>query len=404
MRETLKTAAYVAVAVVLAVTAAVIEPERATPRILSDQGEPFYPKFTDPQAARIVEVVDYDEATATARPFQVEFQRGRWVLSTHNNYPVDVGDRLVKTAAALMDLRKDMVRTDAVQDHAQYGVIDPLDSKVASLAGRGKRVTLRDARKEVLADFILGKPVEGKTGWRYVRVPGQKRVYAVKTDADPSARFADWVNAGLLRIARDSLRKVTVNSYSIDERLGRLENVETVTLTQENKQWKLAGAEKLNKAAVDTMAATLDTLKIVDARPKPARLAQDLRAGTLRMSLEAAMSLRQKGFFIAPNGRLLANEGELVVETANGLSYVLRFGEIATGAGEVKPASSTGGENRYLFVTVSFDQARAVKYGGDAAQGERLARDLTNRFADWYYVISGGDFGKLRLKRKDLAR
>jgi hypothetical protein len=32
---------------------------------MSDQGEAFYPNFTDAQAPRTIEVVDYDEATAT---------------------------------------------------------------------------------------------------------------------------------------------------------------------------------------------------------------------------------------------------------------------------------------------------------------------------------------------------
>ena len=62
-------------------------------------------------------------------------------------------------------------------------------------------MTLRDANGVALADYIFGKPAEGKPGYRYVRVPGHKCTYAVKTDADPSARFADWVNAGLLRIS-----------------------------------------------------------------------------------------------------------------------------------------------------------------------------------------------------------
>lgn len=393
MRETVKTLALAAAAVALILLAALVQPESRTPGLLSDQGQAFYPKFTDPQAVRSIEVVDYDEATATARPFQVEFQKGRWVLPASNNYPVDVGDRLVKTAAALMDLKKDLARSDSAADHGRYGVIDPLDTKVASLAGRGKRVTFRDARKEVLADFILGKPVEGKSGFRYVRVPGQKRVYAVKTDADPSARFADWVNAGLLRIAAASLRRVTVNSYSIDERMGRLANMDTVTLTQEGSQWKMAGAEKLNLAAVAAMAATLDGLKIVDVKPKPPSLAADLKTGKLQLTLEAAMSLRQRGFLLTPNGRLLASEGELIAETVNGLAYVLRFGEVAG-----------GDDGRYLFVTVGFDAARAAKYGGDAAAGERSARDLTARFADWYYVISNADFQRLRLRPKDVAR
>ena len=55
-------------------------------------------------------------------------------------------------------------------------------------------------------------------------------------------------------------------------------------------------------------------------------------------------------------------------------------------------------------MTVSFDPQRAAKYGDTSGNGERLAKELTNRFADWYYVIRGSDFQKLRLKKKDLVR
>lgn len=399
-REAIITGAFVGAAIGLSVLAAVVEPERRTPEILSDQGEVFYPKFTDPQAPKTIEVVDYDEATATARPFKVAFQRGRWIVPSHYNYAIDIGDRLAKTSAELIDLKKDSVRSDSALDHAQLGVIDPLDQKVTGLAGRGKRVTLRDVRGDVLADYIFGKAVDGKAGYRYVRVPGQKRTYVVKTAADPSARFADWVNADLLRITTPSIRKVTINSYSIDEQTGRLAGVEAVALTHDDGKWKSTGGESLKTSAVNAMASTLDNLRIVDIRPKPVSMADDLKRGQMMLSLETAMSLRQRGFFLAQNGRILANEGEMVIETANGLSYTLRFGEIATNTGETKQAA-TGGENRHLFATVSFDAARAAKYSGDAAAGERLGKDLSNRFAEWFYVISGADFQKLRLKRKD---
>ncbi|MGH9662642.1 MAG: DUF4340 domain-containing protein [Bryobacteraceae bacterium] len=397
MRESAKTGVFAAAAIGIAIAAAMVEPERATPDILNDQGGAFYPKFTDPQAPKTIEVVDYDEATATARPLKVQLQKGRWIVASHHNYRVDAGDRLVKTAAALIDLRKEQVRSDSAQDHAQFGVVDPLDQRVAGLAGRGKRVTLRDAHGEALADYILGKAVEGKPGQRYVRVPGGKRTYVVKTDADPSARFADWVNADLLRIASGSLRKVTINSYSIDEQLGRLMNVETVVLTQDGGKWRMQGVDRFHAAAAASMASTLDGLKIVDVRPKPPGLASDLRKGTLQVSLETAMSLRPRGFFLAPNGRLLANEGEMIAETRDGLLYTLRFGEIATEEGE-----TARGDSRHLFVTAHFDKARAASYGGDAVAGERLARDLNDRFADWYYIIGGADFQRLRLRLKDL--
>src|SRR5882724_12307600 len=136
MRESIKTALFIAIAAGLAILASVVEPESATPKLMSDQGEEFYPKFRDPQAVKTIEVIDYDESTATARPFQVEQQKGRWALSSNNNYPVDIGDRLTKTAGALMDLKKDLVKSDSALDHAKYGVVDPLDQKAAGLTGR----------------------------------------------------------------------------------------------------------------------------------------------------------------------------------------------------------------------------------------------------------------------------
>ena len=42
--------------------------------------------FTDAQAPRTIEVVDYDEATATALPLKVQFLQGKWVIASHYNY------------------------------------------------------------------------------------------------------------------------------------------------------------------------------------------------------------------------------------------------------------------------------------------------------------------------------
>jgi uncharacterized protein DUF4340 len=397
MTESVKTAVLAGAALVLAISAAVVEPEARVPAIMSDQGEAFYPTFTDAQAPRTIEVVDYDESTATALPLKVQFQQGKWVIASHYNYRVDIGDRLTKTAAAIMFLKKDTVVSDSPQDQAKYGVVDPLDEKAGGLTGRGKRVTLRDANGAVLADYIFGKPVPGKAGYRYVRAPGQKRTYAVKTDADPSAHFADWVNAGLLRIAGSAIRKVTINRYNIDSS-GGMSHAETTVLTQEKGEWQSAG-EKLNLPAVHAMAAALDGLKIVDVRPKPPGLAAGLRHEELQLTLETALSLQKAGYFFTPQGRVYSSEGDMTVETNNGLMYSLRFGELA--AGETK--SGAPSDNRNLFVMVHFDAAKAAAYGGDAGAGERTARGLNDRFADWYYVISGKDFQNLRLGRGPTA-
>jgi len=101
------------------------------------------------------------------------------------------------------------------------------------------------------------------------------------------------------------------------------------------------------------------------------------------------VALRQRGFFIANNGSLLSNEGEMTVETNDGLSYTLRFGEIDTTRGSASDEEEANAEqDRFLFVTVSANE--------DSARDR--ARELNERFAGWFYVISGEDFRTLSLR------
>ncbi len=428
MHELSKTAIFCLVAAVVTAAAVAVDPGAATPEIFSDEGEPFYPDFTDPQAPKAIEVVDYDEATATTRPLKVEFRDRRWSIPSHYGYPADAEDRLPKTAAALMELRKEVIVSDLVEAHEAYGVVDPLDQSVTSLKGRGKRVTLRDEAGDVLVDFVVGKPVDGKPGYGYLRVPGQRRTYAVQTQADVSSRFVDWIETDLLKLSAGDIQAISINSYSINERLGQLDDVERMTLRREEDRWTITGRGTPNPDEVTALTGALDDLRIVDVQPKPANLTRDLKtAEGIRLTMDAILSLRQKGFFVTQSGQLLSNEGEIVVETANGLEYTLRFGEIASGgtpgdatadidadeAGAVAPdtedgdaAGDTEGERRYLFITVAYSADRARRYaeGEEPDQdGEALATELRNRFADWYYVITGADFNTLRPRRRDLV-
>src|SRR5262249_26868134 len=139
------------------------------------------------------------------------------------------------------------------------------------------------------------------------------------------------------------------------------------------------------------------TLKIVDARPKPAELARDLREGQMQLSMQTALALRQFGFLLTQSGRILATDGEMTVEMANGVNYQIRFGDVASTSPD---AAKSAGGHRYLFVTTSWDTARATRYGDASGAGEKSWRDLNARFADWFYVISNADFQKLRLTKR----
>jgi len=441
-RTNLTTAAFVATAVALAWLAGTIDSYRTAPKPLSEEGQPFFPDFTDPLSCTALEIVGYDEATATAQPLKVE-QRGKaWLLRSHHDYPAKAEELVMKTAAALVDLKRGALRSMSPNDHATYGVIDPLDQKNASLTGRGKRVTLRNAQGVVLADYILGHPVEGKKGERYVRVPGEMGVYAVKTDADPSSHFRDWVASGILGLSSKDVVDVRLLDYSIDETTGTVSEMHPAEARRgADGKWSAVGeGVRLRQATLDRMLHGLASLGIVDVQSKPPTLAENLRlGGAIELSLDSITSLRRRGYFFTPNGRMLANEGELRVRTSEGLVYTLRFGEIAQGAnlavdeaatttptsapGTVSTGSPTpppapaaprmAPENapRYLFVTVRFDNAEAPAAsagsepaGDDTSPAESHAQALARRFAPWYYVISGEDFERLRPRYNDLVR
>src|SRR5262245_66113457 len=97
-----KTLAFVAVALVLTGAAFVRMPDRrGALEEFKDQGQPFFPEFKDPFACTDLEVVEYDNATATARQFKVMFKDGKWVIPSHHSYPADAKDRLAKTAGGV---------------------------------------------------------------------------------------------------------------------------------------------------------------------------------------------------------------------------------------------------------------------------------------------------------------
>ncbi|HEU4364847.1 MAG TPA: DUF4340 domain-containing protein, partial [Candidatus Krumholzibacteria bacterium] len=200
MGEMRKTAWMAGGALLLGVLALVTAPRQKMPDAFFDQGETFFPDFTDPNAATTLEVVDWDEEKGGAIPFKVTSQGGRWTIPSHDDYPADGKDRLAKTAASLIGVTKDDFRTDNTADHEACGVVDPLDADQASARGRGKRITIKGENGVVLADLIVGKAFEGREGFRLVRVPGEKRVYGARINVDISTTFKDWIESDLMLI------------------------------------------------------------------------------------------------------------------------------------------------------------------------------------------------------------
>lgn len=450
MSETKKTLTFGAVAVAVALLAWLTAPSLVAPDAFLDRGEAFFPDFEDPNVATTLEVIEFDEETASATPFQVTVKNGLWTIPSHHDYPADGKDRLAKTAAGVIGIRKDDFRTDNVSDHEACGVVDPLDEGTASLKGRGKRVTLRGDNAQTLADFIVGRSLDQRPGYRFVRIPDQKRVYVAKMEIDLSTRFEDWIERDLLQVARDKIEHVILKDYSIDEATRRVNQRDVVFLNKVDGTWRsdgMSAAQEIDNTKMNELLGALDDLQIVGVRPKPAGLSAKLQRTTGGMEVTQAdlRSLQSRGYFFTRDGALLSNEGEVEARSSLGVLYTLRFGEIVYGSGkaisaglEEEEAGDNGpGENRYLFITTEFDESlfpepptpasfvfeskpenewteddRANKALHDAHEewrlkvegGRSLSDRLNARFADWYYVIAADSYDKLRLQRSDLVQ
>ncbi len=444
MDETRKTLAFVAAAAVVTAAAFLAAPADPTPEAFSDRGEAFFPDFVDPNDAVSLEVIDFDEGTGRIDAFSVAFKGTRWRIPSHHNYPADDKDRLARTAAGLIEVRKDDVVAEIAADHEALGVVDPLDESVASLSGRGKRVTIKDGNDNLLADLIVGRNVPGREGqYRYLRVPGQKRTYAARFDVDVSSRFGDWIEKDLLEVDQARIEQVILKDYSIDEGTRMLDQRDTIVLSKGNPDWtanRMRTGQKVDAVKMEDLLKALDELTIVGVRPKPSGLSRSLEDNDEGISITRGdlASLQQKGYYFTGDGQLVSNEGETQVRTADGVIYTLRFGEIVYGAGDEVTAGLAGagasggsggaagsggsagasspggpgglgtgspaapGENRYLFITTGFDaslfpeppepadlgfQARADSLWTDA---DRSNADLHEKHEAWRQRVDTG--------------
>jgi hypothetical protein len=460
--ETKKTLAFAGTALGLILLTALTGLRPPAAQVFSPVGTPFFPDFEDPLKATALQVVEFDEALGAAKPFKVELAGGRWIIPSHHSYPADAKERLAKTATSVIGLKRDQLASETEKDHEALGVVDPLAGPDLGVKGRGKRVEFL-AGSASLAQFIFGK--DAGDGKKYVRVPGQKTTFVARTPGEISGKFEDWVETDLLQLSSGAVRRVVIDKYSFDEQAGQIKdrNVQTLSREDSSKPWTLSElkeTEEVHTDNVSTLVSTLDDLKLAGVRPKPSLIAkikdlEELKKFNRPQLMAAFQDLAGRGFFISRDLSLISNEGEMAAHCEDGIVYTLRFGEILMGAGDAvsagaeppkdgkKDEKAGGKEHRYLFVTVRFDESllaavppAPAEYKADPAkkpeeqkaeeekakqakeewerkkkdhdqkvdEGKQRVEKLQNRFAEWYYVISGESFKKLRLDRAGLVK
>jgi hypothetical protein len=410
MKENFKTLSFVVVAAAVVGLAVVTRPtlQVATPEKAGDQ--PLYPDFKDPLAVADLEIVQFDENSATVQPFRVARReikgKTRWGIPSHDDYPADAKDQVASAAAGVMGLKPLEVVSDDQGDQQEYGVIDP-DPKTLKVGatGVGIRVVMKDDDGKELLALVIGKEVKDRHGLRYARKVGDSAIYVVEAKIDKlTTKFENWIERNLLQINTLDMRQLQIRDYAIKPTARGLGIVQSGALQLDysdtaTPRWKLTDDEKfvvdeqnranshwapvtmaddeeLDMTKLDALKGALDDLKIVDISLKPKGLSADLKvAGDFTSSRDAQESLEGKGFYPAKlevNGpvELFSNDGEFRVLMKDGVQYILRFGDIA-GRGAAKTDKQEdkednaekdkekdkkgGGLNRYLFVMAEFD-------------------------------------------------
>ncbi|GAB6164678.1 hypothetical protein JCM19992_06780 [Thermostilla marina] len=401
MTQTLRTAVFtVAALVAVGITATAYKLSAPAPELTGAEtmrNKTLFPKFQRALDAAELEIIEFDPDTAAIIPFKVAQIDGKWSIPSHENYPADAKDHLAAAATSLIGLKVlDVVTESAGQKkQAEFGVVEPNAEKLTvGATGVGKRVIMRDAQGNTLADLIIGNEVPGSDDQRYVRVTGEEPIYVVKLDpSELSSDFGDWIEKDLLQLNPWDIDDIRLNDYSFDAvssalnprariRLDyndmgdpRWSVVEWKTFDASSGQWvdtSIPEGKELDTSKLDAMRTALDDLKIIDVRRKPQAVSESLAAGEIKVDQETAESLASRGFymvnalqyfrFFPPSDdselkrpvELISSEGEVRVGMKDGVRYVLRFGTVAEARGK-KDDESDGGVNRYVMVMAEYD-------------------------------------------------
>ncbi|MCM2374743.1 DUF4340 domain-containing protein [Aporhodopirellula aestuarii] len=358
-------------------------------------GKELFENFKDPLAAASLKMVSFDEVQGQVETFEVRRDRetGAWTIPSRKGYPADAVEQMKNAANALVGLQILDVQTRNAEDHEALGVIEPkLEILEVGDVGVGRLVTFRDESQKDLASLIIGNPVKGEEGRRYVRKPGQDPVYVVELDESAlSTKFQDWIEDDLLQLSSIDIKSMRIEDYaaSMSTRGFSVDRNYTAVVAADGSDWKLEQlleypsdnpladpvevkvdpTQVVNKDKLNDIKNALDDLKIVDVVRKPDGMSANLRADKdLVSDNEAVQSLVDRGFLPVQAGpdapvEVLSANGELDVTLNDGVEYVLRFGNVSGLTDEEDEddsddSSSSTAVNRYLLVTARVDESQ----------------------------------------------
>ena len=126
MNDSMKTLAFVGTAAVVSILAFITYPSASTETAVTRKNGNLFENFTDPLAAKSIEIVSYDETMGSIETLKVQQNsEGKWVIPSKSDYPADAQNQLRDVANSLMSLTILDVATDLREEHELFGVVEP---------------------------------------------------------------------------------------------------------------------------------------------------------------------------------------------------------------------------------------------------------------------------------------
>ena len=176
--------------------------ERARELAPKFQARPFFPDMTQ----RANDVADV-AVTSKSGTFHVHLTNGKWVIPEKGAFPADLA-QVRAIAAGFAGLEVLDMKTARPDWHSYLGLAAP------DKGGDATEVKLADASGKVLADLLVGHNQGAADDLgrisMYVRKPDENQTWLARGYLAPKAAAADWLDKGVINIARDRVKGAVV--------------------------------------------------------------------------------------------------------------------------------------------------------------------------------------------------
>lgn len=395
-------------------------------------GKPLFESF-EAQDVRSITITEFDADRNGVKQIALRRSGDSWIIPARQNF---VANNANQISQAINSVNANVLeqRSNDLQDHVEYGVIDPYEfESTRARNSLGKKIVLQDRNNRELASLIVGSAprddANANQTRRFVRIAGKPGVYVVELPEEAlTTDFANWVSPNLFELSETTpIKSLTIENYRSSKeqlagakhpktwryQLELLENKRTLKVLSDSNELKDSAIKPEQMQAIQKAVTfiSLTNVPLIDARKKNRSLAELLKKSNAELG-KGLERLTESGFvatnFVADQyfGLEFASVGgRLTLRKSDGVSITFLVGDL------VEAQSGTGADlNRLVMLYASFnpsvfpepakpaenaDESQQKAYLRLVAERENKIKEARNRaklmndkWADWFYVVS----------------